>query len=146
MNLDTVTLGARVFELCDLDAVTFAQSQWLAVHAERVGLDAVWPRDGESDDAYERRLRRKTVMAADIPALLAGYLVDPETLWSKRRAEVIQRYLELLTDPADHEQMAIIAARVAPDFFGRALALFGISLISSTSAPLSDQRQRSVAH
>lgn len=142
-----VVLGGRTFALCDLDAMTFAQSQWLAAHADKIGIDAIWPRDGESDAAYEARLRCETVLHGDVPALLAGYLLaDGRSAWLRRDAESVQKHLESLTDPAEHSRMAALAARVAPDFFGRALALFGISQISSTSANLGEQRNMSVAH
>lgn len=141
----TVTLGGRVFTLADFERITFAQAHYLMTHAGRVGIDQVWPGEGESDEAYEQRLRWSAVSAADIPALLAGYLLPDGQAWSSEVAEATRRHLEGITDPAEHATVLSLAARVAPDFFGRALALLGTSHLSSASATL-DRPAQIAAH
>lgn len=129
-----VTLGGRVFALADLDRITFEQTQYLFRHARAAGIDHVWPRDGESDEAYDHRLRYESMEAVDIPALLSGYLVPDGDTWSKGTAEETRKHLAQLTDPDEYSVMAGLAGRVAPDFFARALALFATFQLSSASA------------
>jgi hypothetical protein len=129
-----LAFGGRAFVIADLSAVTFEQAHYLMQHAERIGLDAIWPLEGESDEDYDQRLRWQVVPRADAPAMLAGYLAPPGEPWTREGAEATRRHLAALTDPQEHAQLLSLVAQVAPDFFGRALTLFGTSRVSSVSA------------
>lgn len=125
MITERMEFGGREYELADLEQIAFAPARYLASIAQRVGLDSIWPREGESDEQYELRLRFEAINGVDVPAVLAGYLVPAGTTWNATTAAEVRSRLELLTDPDEHARLFALAARLAPDFFGRTLAFIG---------------------
>lgn len=131
--MEPITLGGKQFVLADLDAVTFAQHQYLMPIAAVIGVNHVWPDDTESDEEYLLRLQRVVAVSGKSVEILAGYLVPPGVRWTIEVARETAAHLEALTDLNDQIEAQRLAAQVAPDFFARALASSGISLRYSSA-------------
>lgn len=144
--MERVTLGGKEYELADLNAITFAQHQYLMPLAALIGVHHVWPDEKETDEQYLLRLQRTVAVSGKSTELLAGYLIPPGAHWTPELARKTCEHLNSLTDLEDQLQAQKLAAEVAPDFFARALASFGISLsYSSALQKTKDQADKHAA-
>lgn len=138
--MERVTLGGNEFELADLNAITFAQHQWLMPIAALIGVHNVWPDEKETDEQYGLRLQRVVAVSGKSVELLAGYLIPPGGRWTREFAQETAAHLQSITDLDEQLTLMKLAARVTPDFFARALASFGISLSYSSAVQRTSDR------
>lgn len=134
----TVTLGGRTFGFVDYDRTTVIHAHYIERIMRHAGLDTVLPGEDEPDNVYLLRLQSKLVDTLELPALLAGMLIEvpkSEADWSIEEAARQRQFIEGLTSPKDKAAVHKLGYEAVLTFFRDGLASAKRSLNSSELSP-----------
>ncbi len=130
------TLGGRRFHV--LTETTAEHDHWYMRQVRGAGLYDVFLTEGETPEAFARRLLGIAIDSGKEFLLISGMLV-PESAsgapWSPAIATETAEFLKSLSAPEDKRQLNMLLGALIADFFAAGLISSAASSISSSGQP-----------
>lgn len=131
-----LTLEGRVF--VPVTETTILHDQWMRRHLRAAGLVLL---PGEAGGSARMRVALEQVFeSGQLPALLAGSLVEEGATWTRETAEQHSAFFSGLTDPAAKTAVLDHAVAFLVDFFVAGAASWLASPMSSSPSPTTRRR------